>query len=516
MARAGFLLRAAAVLLASVGQATSASVRRAGNCTSHASDKLVFAHFMIGIVGDRTDTSAYVADMQRAREAGIDAFALNCGTDSYTGAQLDLAYQAAAEIGFSVFISFDFSWWKINDTALLGEYIANYAARPAQLFVDGKAYVSSYNGNGMNVSALREDTAAAAQANGAAGLEVYFAPNFYPPALPWISNNGNTWVNTSDGLDAALNWYAWPNNGNNKAPTPGHNVTVEYGDQVYLEWLEGKPYLAPVSPWFFTHYGPEVSYSKNFAFPSDTLMFDRLSDMLELQPQFFELVTWNDFGESHYLAPLDSQHGDDGNSKWTLGLPHEGWLDMAKPFIAAYKAGASKEQIVDHIEEEQIVYWYRPNPTATNCDLTDTTAGRSADNSSGNYFEGRPNGYESFADEVFVVSLLKEAGTLSVSSGNSTQTFSAPAGAQIFRVPMGLGTQSFSLSRDGQSVFAASSDRDITDKCQCGNYNFNAYVGTVPAKPWNDLQAGSQAALASGLVADVSTCYRDYTFHYEG
>lgn len=29
-----------------------------------------------------------------------------------------------------------------------------------------------------------------------------------------------------------------------------------------------------------------------------------------------ELVTWNDYGESHYIGPLSSPHYDDGNSKW--------------------------------------------------------------------------------------------------------------------------------------------------------------------------------------------------------
>jgi hypothetical protein len=33
--------------------------------------------------------------------------------------------------------------------------------------------------------------------------------------------------------------------------------------------------------------------------------------------------------------------GDDGNSKWVYGFPHNAFLDMAVPFIAAYKEGAS-------------------------------------------------------------------------------------------------------------------------------------------------------------------------------
>ncbi|KAG7422237.1 Mutanase [Fusarium oxysporum f. sp. rapae] len=52
------------------------------------SDRLVFAHFMIGIVGNRQSSADYDDDMKRAKSTGIDAFALNIGTDDYTDAQL--------------------------------------------------------------------------------------------------------------------------------------------------------------------------------------------------------------------------------------------------------------------------------------------------------------------------------------------------------------------------------------------------------------------------------------------
>ena len=37
---------------------------------------------------------------------------------------------------------------------------------------------------------------------------------------------------------------AWDNDGNNKAPKPGANITVEDGDATYQTWLGGKPYIA--------------------------------------------------------------------------------------------------------------------------------------------------------------------------------------------------------------------------------------------------------------------------------
>lgn len=95
----------------------------------------------------------------------------------------------------------------------------------------------------------------------------------------------------------------------------------------------------------------------------------------------------------------------------------------------------------------------------------------SAPNSSGNYFIGKPNGYDSMADSVFVVTLLKEAGTLVVNSGSNTQSLQAPAGAASFEVNMGLGQQSFILERNGAAVqgLEGASLKDITDVCNCGS-----------------------------------------------
>lgn len=70
--------------------------------------KLVFAHFMVGVVSTYTYTN-WKYDITLAKSYGIDGFALNIGKDSYTEAQLDLAYRAGKDTGFKMFISFDVS-----------------------------------------------------------------------------------------------------------------------------------------------------------------------------------------------------------------------------------------------------------------------------------------------------------------------------------------------------------------------------------------------------------------------
>lgn len=146
---------------------------------------------------------------------------------------------------------------------------------------------------------------------------------------------------------------------------------------------------------------------------------------------------------------------------------------MAKPYIAAYKAGATS--VNSYISSDQLFYWYRPQPMNVNCDATDTCMNPAPNP---DYYIGKPNGYQTVSDRVFVVSLLTSPGTITVTSGGNTQTFNAPAGGASFSVPMGVGQQSFSLSRGGSTVLSGTSLKDIINGCVCGLYNFNAYGTT--------------------------------------
>lgn len=144
---------------------------------------------------------------------------------------------------------------------------------------------------------------------------------------------------------------------------------------------------------------------------------------------------------------------------------------MAKPFIAAWKAGASAPTITS----DQIIYWYRVAPRNLNCDSTDTTM-QPANNASGNYFEGRPNGWDSLQDAVFVVPMLTSAGTIVVNSGGNEYIYNAPAGVSAFQVPMGVGSQYFALQRNGATVISATSLRQILNVCPCGCANSSSDV----------------------------------------
>lgn len=178
---------------------------------------------------------------------------------------------------------------------------------------------------------------------------------------------------------------------------------------------------------------------------------------------------------------------------------------MSKPFIAAYKAGETSA--LKYVTEDKLVYWYRPTKRDVNCDSTDTTMEGNPNNASGNFFRGRPNGWQSMTDEVFVVSLLKTPARVLVQSGDqSQQAFQAPAGISAYSVPMGVGQQKFAVTREGQTILSGTSLKDIVDTCICGIYNFNAYVGMLPAPASIDrLQPAGLARLSQGLNVPCPT-----------
>lgn len=131
-------------------------------------------------------------------------------------------------------------------------------------------------------------------------------------------------------------------------------------DSSYTSALEGKPYMMPVSPWFYTNL---PGYRKNWLWPSDTLWWQRWQQIWQQQPEYVEIISWNDYGESHYIGGLytNELHAfkpETGNPAfdYVSGMPHDGWRELLPFVIETYKNSFS--QLLD----ERLVVWYRPNP----------------------------------------------------------------------------------------------------------------------------------------------------------
>ena len=141
-------------------------------------------------------------------------------------------------------------------------------------------------------------------------------------------------------------------------------------------------------------------------------------------------------------------------------------LDFAVPYIEAFKAGLS-EPIV---QQEMMVYWHRPHLKDVECDSTDVCG-------------GKPTGWDFLADSVFVATMTKNGGQVTVTSGDNTAvTTVVDGGVQVFQVPMAAGQQAFSFQTSSQPGTATgSSNLTVLDTCWNGIYNFNYHSGVIPA-----------------------------------
>ena len=130
----------------------------------------------------------WVDDMRLAQTAGIDAFALNIGaTDPTTTAQVPLAYTAAAQTGFKVFLSFDYAAQGPFASQTVINTIRKYANSPGQFKVNNLPLVSTFEGrnNASDWATIRQST-----------------PLFFVPEWTSISPNDfkSTYEHDADGV----------------------------------------------------------------------------------------------------------------------------------------------------------------------------------------------------------------------------------------------------------------------------------------------------------------------------
>lgn len=133
-------------------------------------------------------------------------------------------------------------------------------------------------------------------------------------------------------------------------------------------------------------------------------------------------------GEGHYIG-----YGDDKNECadcYYAKLNHTGFQRLAKPFINAFKTGATSPVV----EDEEVFMFYRTQKASAN-DNTGLPL---------------PKNATSLKDEVYVVGALKSPATVTVKTGPTTTTVSLAAGVHKTGIPFAFGAQSLSGTVGGK------------------------------------------------------------------
>ncbi|PQE23944.1 mutanase protein [Rutstroemia sp. NJR-2017a WRK4] len=307
----------------------------------------VFAHFMVGNTEYFTQ-SDWETNMRTAMDYHIDAFALNMAHNWADNAkQVSLAFAAADSVGFKLFYSFDYAGGGPWPKADVIQFIQNHASGGSYYHYNGQPFVSTFEGPDSS-----GDWVDIKAQTGCFLVPDWSSIGAGPALAKGVADGLFSW--------AAWRWGDWRMN--------------TYTDAAYNTSLAGLPYMMPVSPWFYTNL---PGFQKNWLWSSDDLWFDRWQEVWSFQPEWVEIITWNDFGESHYIGPLDEKQYDlfnDSNGKapfnFVEGMPHDAWGLSLPYLIDTYKNG------VGTISSEHLYVWHRLSP-ATACP-NDFTKGNTA------------------------------------------------------------------------------------------------------------------------------------------
>src|SRR5262249_41646162 len=126
----------------------------------------------------------------------------------------------------------------------------------------------------------------------------------------------------------------------------------------YSYWVQqaGKISMASFAPHYWGHKQLSVGrrYYESQGGEGTELQW---SQLIANQPDWVELVTWNDFHESTYLSPVD----DSGKYFTELRSPrrnsHAGYLELCKYYITWFKSGQQPP-----IDRDVLFYFYRIHP----------------------------------------------------------------------------------------------------------------------------------------------------------
>ncbi|KAJ2897276.1 glycoside hydrolase family 71 protein [Zalerion maritima] len=401
------------------------------------SDRKVFAHYMVGLTSGQT-ASKWALDISEAQTASIDGFALNCGpADSWTYDQLTLAYAAASEAGFLLFISFDFAAGDWDVSSVAGT-ISTYKDSSAQWTQDGRPVVSTFEGP----SWVDNWTTVRGQVDGG----IWLIPD-------WSSLGAAGVGNVQGSIDGAFNWESWP-----LAGQTSKNTDADVG---YVNALgSDKKYMMGVSPYFFTDL---PAYGKNWYSSSETLWYDRWMQVFDIMPDFIQIISWNDFGESHYISDIEDSQIVSGAEWYVQNHPHAAFRLTLPYFIAAYKAGTKD---ITPPTGDVAIAWYKTVAVG------DRAAGGAVWGQG-----GTEPAYSGASDVVSVLAITGSSGVVALQLGDTKHSVDVAGPVAFFTAGMPAGGGQVILSLNGEpaegpAIGTALSSSDSVD--------FNSVVISVP------------------------------------
>lgn len=187
---------------------------------------------------------------------------------------------------------------------------------------------------------------------------------------------------------------------------------------------------------------------------------------VQLQPEMIEIITWNDWGESSYIAPNPrvASAYPEGAESYVAPTSHAAWLADLPYYIQWYKIGTPPtKNYTPHI-----TFWHRLSPAAA-CPSCKCNA---------DYQSTRPAGNECAEDAIFVTAFPPpgQVAIGSVSIGGVTKRFSGDKPGEVVHKKFAFkefGGKFGPVKVQGKGM-GKGRGKAIQEKCVAG---WNAFVG---------------------------------------
>lgn len=222
------------------------------------------------------------------------------------------------------------------------------------------------------------------------------------------------------------------------------------------------------------------AYNKAWVWRGDRLWYDRWRQVLEIRPDFVQIVSWNDFGESHYVGPIFEpgipQSANADARSYVEGYPHEAWLETLPFHIAAYKHAMHPDKPAPVVRkgEDRVVFWYRTARASKGA--TRATGNHSASLINTGAYQQHYLAPDMVEDRIFAIALLSKPGDISIAIGDyaASRESNLPAGISFASRPFDGQTGKVTV-RSSSGCFGVGTS--IYNEPADGVANFNAWVG---------------------------------------
>src|SRR5665213_74705 len=402
--------------------------------------RAVFAHYMVccPMTGGGVTTQDFAAEIEQAQAHGIDGFVLNCGSwdkEPRYHAYGRLIFMAASNLGTGFKLFFSADGLPLDETIAM---VAEFYNHPNMFRYRGKPVLSTYGGDDEWGKGLLKSLADM-------GKPISFVPFFFPkgPDKRFTTETIEQLIAENGYVDGFFFFGAGGQS----------DEIARLSKRIGQAWRRaGKLYMAPVTPYYCA-----LAPNNNRVFESRGFegMAAQWEAAINVSAQWVDIVTWNDWGESTYVASFGPPSATElWEGAWGPRLSHEAYLAASTYYIRWFKTGDRS------IRTDKLYWFYRLAPHSQPGTIDRSTNAI-----------GYPNGAIRLEDRVFASVFLTAPAHVNIASGDRRYTFALPAGVHHLNAKFADGPQRFSLVRNGQTLLKGDGAFPISEN-NWSNFNY--------------------------------------------